>query len=313
MVLPYHAFQKGFFHNIVATSTNGKVHVSFSGLVSGFFTFFFALGGIEYLASSAGDLKDGQNNVIKGISITMLIAVVGHLLLTTITKGALGPNRLSGSGTNLQQNPINEVFLIAFGSVGGIVMIYIYAIIRIVSEANSRLSVGWTAARVIEPLASDGFLPFSWARRNRHQQLSRGILSHSVMSGLILAGILIPLLIYRNNSQTLAAPFQIYTVVAFVQYLGVLSAASVLLQRGKVKAPYVYFFLAPVVIVALSVSLVLYLYSTIEQGMAGDVSQYIVLGSSIGVMALAIPIFLLGKISGIHKKGWNAPLQKQAA
>ena len=296
----------GFFQNMFTGSTNGKVHVNFAGLVGGFFTFFFALGGIEYLASSAGDLKDGHNNVVKGISITMLVVLVGYLILTLITKGALDPNGLANASTNLNGNPINSTFFLVFGTTGGIVLIYIFSIIKVMTETNARLNIGWMAARVIEPMAEDGFLPVSWAHRNRHHQLSKAILWHSVISGVILAAILIPLVIYKGDSQMLAAPFQIYSVLAFVQFIGVLSAAMLLMHRGKIKAPFAYLFSAPLIVVALVAALGMYLYSTISQGMAGDTTQYIALGSSFGAMFLALPIYYLGKAFGIHKKGWKS-------
>ena len=295
----------GFFQNMVKTSNNGQVHVTFSGLISGFFTFFFALGGIEYLASSAGDLKDGRANVVKGISITMAVSLAGYLVLTLITKGVLSPNGLANSSSNLGGNPINTTFIIVFGSTGGVVLIYIFAVIKVISETNARLNIGWMAARVIEPMAEDGFLPASWAHRNQHQQLSKAILWHSIMSGVILSAILVPLVLNKGDSQTLAAPFQIYSVLAFVQFIGVLSAAIVLMHRGKVKAHIGYFASAPIIVLGLVIALILFMYSTITAGIAGDTSQFIALGSSVGAMLLSVPIYFLGKVCGLHKKGWK--------
>lgn len=293
----------GFFGNIFSSSS--RVNISLPGLISSFYTFFFALGGIEYLAAGSNELKNREKNASRGIFITMVVTLGGYFLLTLLTKAALGPSEIVTTGEGLNNNPINKVLLLVFGAVGGTAVIYIFAVIKVLSESNARLNIGWLSARVIEPMAEDGFLPTSWAKRNKHNQLQMGIIWHSIITFVLLAAILVPLYLYPGN-QAVTAAFQIYSLIAFIQYIGVAWCGWKLIERKKIPYNATISFIAPVLIVILVVCTALYLYSSITNGVNGDVSQWISLGASVGSLLLAIPVYYLGKWLGYHAKGWKS-------
>ena len=303
-------FGTDFFPNLVASPT--KSSVSFQGIISSFFTFFFALGGIEYLATSSEELKDKKGGVIKAIVFVMLFSLCGYLLLTLIIKGVLGPNALRdssyilGNNSGVAPNPINAFWFVIFGSTGGVVIVYIFAVIKIMSESNARLNLGWLSARVIEPLAEDGFLPASWAHRNRHNQLQKAIFYHSLFTFILLGAIIAPLFLYPNESNVVSAPFQIYSIIAFVQYIGVAASFVALTYRNKIPKNTPLLACAWSLLAVLPGLLVLWVYATISQGLQGDPTQWIALGSSIGAILLVFPAYWAGSAAGLHKKGWKS-------
>ena len=304
-------FTRGFFGNIAAHPSTNNIKPSFQGFITSFFTFFFALGGIEYLASSSDELKNKEGDIIKGLVIVMLILLGGYLAMAVLAKGVLGPNELAQSSANLGSNPLNLYWKVIYGATGGTVIIIIFAVIKIISEQNARLSIGWLAARVIEPMAEDGFMPPSWAKRNKRHQLANAVGWHSIVSGAFIVGLFIPIIIYRNGNQTIAAPFAINTVLEFVQYSGAVIALLCLMHRNKIAGKsYLYALFYPLLVILVSM-LILYAYSAISLGIGtngqpGDPSQWISLGASLVAMLFALPIYFAGKWTGLHERGWKS-------
>lgn len=303
----------GFFQKISSNPSGSDVHYSLSGFITSFFAFFFALGGIEYLAASSDELKDKKGTIIKGLVIVMLILLVGYLLMAVIVKGGVGSHYLANSST-LEGNPFNDYWVLLFGSVGGTVVILVYASIKILGEMNARLAIGWLAARVIEPLADDGFMPQSWAKRNKHHQLSIAITWHSIISGVFIIALFIPLLMYGRGSglNTVLAPLQINTVLEFMQYTGTAVCGIVLIRRNMIRKNIGVYALCYIMSGLLPALLALWLYSTIVQGLGletgskPDPTQWISLGASVAAIVISIPIYYLGKFAKWHDKGWKS-------
>ena len=88
----------------------------------------------------------------------------------------------------------------------------------------------------------------------------------------MLLGLVVPLLFYPNASQTLSAPFQIYSMIVFIQYAGVTASLLVLMHRKKI--PY-YKFMFPVYYTLLAVFIVLevlYIYSALTLAIGNKVT-----------------------------------------
>lgn len=282
---------KGFFNNFVSGIPKQHNAITLTTLITAFFAFFFSVGGIEYLAAGAHDVKD-KEKTLKGILIVVFISIIGHFLFSAVTKGALNNQQLAKSSTNSGQNPINLVYLTVFGTSIGTIIVYFNAISNLLIESNARLTNGWLSVRVVESMADDGFFPTKWGRRNKNAHLQIGVAWHSLITLFFISSILIPLYFFPKANHTINAPFQIYTFVAFIQYIGVAGAIFTLMRRKIISKQRFLYHASYIIVVTLFSLLILYIYSALNNALNGDESQWISLGSSFGILSISQIIYL---------------------
>ena len=292
-----------FFHNLF--DTKSKINFSFPQLITAFFTFFFALGGIESLAASSEELNDKKGTVIKGLVSVMIFSIVGYFLALIVILGVLGAPTLASSSSSFGNNPLNLMWQNLYGTAATIIII-IFAVVRILSESAANLSNGWLTARIVEPFAIDGFLPLWIAKRNKFYQLNRAIIIHVLVTTLYVAGMFVALLSFPDESGTIAAPFSIYSILAFIQYIGALAALLALMHRGILKMNWfmlIYYYIIFAIVTFLTGA---YFYATADIAIANhDDSQWITFGAATFSILLGGFVYWLGSILKWHDKGWK--------
>ena len=98
---------KSFFANLAAAPSSAVSSISFQGVITSFFTFFFAIGGIEYLVSSSDELNNRESNVFKGILTVVVLSLFAHVLFLAIEKGGVGANVLATTSSGFGKGPVN--------------------------------------------------------------------------------------------------------------------------------------------------------------------------------------------------------------
>jgi len=74
-----------------------------AGVFSGAVFFFFAYGGFARAAVIAEEVKDAKRNVPRAMLIALAISAILYVLIGTVAVGLVGPNRLAGSNSPLEE------------------------------------------------------------------------------------------------------------------------------------------------------------------------------------------------------------------
>ena len=228
----YSTFTKNIFDNgYKPKSWTDSYHI-FLQFSPAILTFFFAYGGFEDFASMANDFENPKSTLPKAIIFVFITSSIFYLIVFYLILGSLGPSNKYGldpNGLAVDQNPINNLLYKTFGSFSGVMALTFGVILGVSQVANkscSRLQVSWVLARQLSPLASSGFLPGMFAKRNKYGQFQNSITFDAIGTFVfITVYIVISTVIYKGqNAGRLSGALNIYTFIAFLIYTGTLAS-----------------------------------------------------------------------------------------
>lgn len=241
-------FTQNIFHHGYQPAYNS---IGFVGFVFAIITFFFSFGGFEGIVAITEDVENPQKNMKKAILMIIISSTVFYVVYHLLFLGALGAYGKTGllpqnlptptgnilvnpEATSDSPNPINNLIYLVFPSsmVAGI-----FIIPAVFSQVCNKLTTpvqnGWVDARLIACLARDGLLPYQFAKRNKNHQFQWALLLDTIISMGIVAIYLIIISINRNYQTKLDTTLEIYTLVAFTEYIIVIVAYFALYRQNK--------------------------------------------------------------------------------
>lgn len=245
-------FSGGFIHNVFNNGyrTPGNYQGGINGL-KGFIvsitTFFFAFGGFEGVAVVADDVEDPKKNFGKAL-ITIILFVAGfYIIWYYIFLGAvgtynkqtnpLGLGNHNANGTALDYNPFIILFQklglapIIFASLGTTIAWLMWVFSQVANKGAGRLMTGWVNARIIGTIAKDGLLPRRFGIKNKYDQFTNALVLDGIITFILVTSFY---MVYRFTNYQLADALDLYTISAFIQYIGVILALLVLRKRAKI-------------------------------------------------------------------------------
>ncbi|WP_434414887.1 APC family permease [symbiont of Argiope bruennichi] len=203
---------KNFSSNFINSE---KINPSFKDIVNVVITFFFAYGGIEGITAISEDASSKKKiNFI--LMMIVIFSTLFYIIYYLLIVGANGKN-LNTSNTT---NSINITISSVLGSGVFATVLYFFSIVsQVATKLNAKLQNGWVNAKLIAPLALDGFLPVVFAKKNKHDQFSNAIYLDSIITIIVLIFYWVAIFLNSHYKKELDATFSIYTLVVFFQYI----------------------------------------------------------------------------------------------
>ncbi|MGH1411335.1 MAG: APC family permease [Mycoplasma sp.] len=223
----------GHGQQIIDNFTGKGFHqkISFWDLITSVLTFFFAFGGFEGIAAISDDIEDPKKNLKWVLIVVIIVATIFYLVYYFAFIGALGADQSSASSIipngAADGNPINTVIKQVLGAGTGIFLAIgsIGIVSQVANKSTSRVQNPWVNTRLLLPLAVDGWIPKWFTHVNKHGQFNRCLMFDSCLTGvLVLTYSLLCIFATKDVANNLANTLGIYTIVAFLNYIGAICA-----------------------------------------------------------------------------------------
>ncbi|KHD43973.1 APC family permease [Streptococcus hongkongensis] len=202
----------------------GKIYGGQSGIFAGASVMFFAFLGFESISMTVDEVKNPQNTIPKGITLSLIIVTILYVLVTIILTGIIHYTKLN----------VPDAVSFALRSIGMEWVANYVSIVAVLTLITVCISMTFALARIVYSISRDGLLP-----KSLHKITSKNFVPKNAT---LLVGIL---------SMICAGLFPLASLAEFVNictlaYLIIMSIAIIKLRKdmgnpkkGEFKTPLV--------------------------------------------------------------------------
>ncbi|NQZ29272.1 MAG: APC family permease [Mycoplasmatales bacterium] len=281
----YLAAQDNAFHSNWVGSTKVNA-ITFTGAV---LAFIYAYGGIESIASLAGEVevRKFRKLLLKVFFVLFSIYFVFYLIFMGVDMAILN----SGNVKLFQ-----KIFTISMGTTG----VVIYTIGIIGNKMSARASNTITTSRSIVVLAEDDYLPKWIAKRNKKGEYGLSIYLNSTISILMmLLGLLWEVLI---GGDTFNSILDIGLFLFFSQYIGTFISLMILSKRKEIPKIPIWEYIMYLIAIAIMVTVLIIVMVPPITGQAWELKNTIQITSLLGFIAIGYVIWGLHALFSKNRK-----------
>lgn len=278
----YFSFKDLQFSTNLSNTNNVTVFIIFSNVLS----FMYAFGGIEDVASMAGDVK--IKNFRRTLMISFAILLTFYFVVYIV---------LNGIGRLNEINNFSAIYNFAFGSTG----VIIFAVGLVFNGISGKISISIASSRKIIPLATDGYLPAFLTKQNKKQEYKWAIIfggSLTMLSMLIFW--LLPFLLNLENFFN--SVIELGTMAFLIQYMLTMITAIYLHFKKKInKIPLWELIIYIVAIIIIATTLLIYVIPPIV-GEQWKVENTIIIVSYVTFIGFGYLLYFVRKLIDNNKK-----------
>lgn len=324
-------FIENVFHNGYKPPSNYVGGLKqLKGFIISITTFFFAYGGFEGVAIVADDVENPKKNFGKAM-ITIIISVgLFYILWYYLYLGAFGvwkPNVKSNqdfvglgqydtsTGTPMDYNPFIQIFRrlgvkpVIFSTFGASIVWLLWVFSQVSNKGSGRLMTGWVNAKIIGTIAEDGLLPRKFAVKNKYDQFANALILDGIITFVLITSFY---MVYHFTNYSLADTLDLYTISAFIQYIGVVAAVLVLNKKQKisnVKKYEVWIFILTIFVLLIIIffyfffgfqSFIQAIISKSSKDIIQNIGICVTTGTFMFMLIVCEAIYIIGK-----KLGWS--------
>lgn len=196
----------------------------FSGVVDGAALVFFAFLGFDSIAMAAGEVKNPQRDIPRGIIGSILIATVLYIVVTLILTGMVPADQL-----NVKDPVAFAMRFVGHGMIGTIISVG-----AILTLLTVTISMMYSLARLLYAISKDGLLPQPLTKIDPKNKTPKVATYVAGLLGMFFAGIF-PLNILAELTNIVALTYLILMAVGIIQLRKIAGPP----KAGEFKVPLV--------------------------------------------------------------------------